>query len=106
MEVTLTDANFSQEILKYEGVALVDFWAPWCGPCQMMGPIIKELSEDLTGKVKVGKLSVDDNPETAQKYNIMSIPTFIIFKNGEPVDQFSGAQTKEALRERLDQQLQ
>lgn len=100
-EATFTDANFKEDVLSSDVPVLVDFWAPWCGPCQMMGPIIKELSGELEGKVKVGKLNVDENNMVAGQYKVMSIPTFLIFKGGEVVDQMIGGVTKEKLKEML-----
>lgn len=97
-----TDQNFEAEVLKSEKPVLVDFWAVWCGPCQMMGPIIDELAEELKNKYKVGKLNVDENRETASKFGIMSIPTMIIFKDGKEVKQLVGAQSKEGLKEELE----
>ncbi|MBU4331953.1 thioredoxin [Patescibacteria group bacterium] len=98
-----TDQNFEQEVIKSETPVLVDFFADWCGPCQMMHPIIEELAEEMKDKkVKIGKLNVDEAPETAGKYNVMSIPTLIIFKGGEPVETMAGAQSKEALVEKLE----
>lgn len=94
-----TDSNFNQETT--EGLALVDFWAPWCGPCRMVGPVIEELSKDYEGKIKVGKLNVDDNQETAMKYRVMSIPTVILFKDGQPVETMVGAMPKSAYQARL-----
>lgn len=102
MEITFTDANFEQEVLKSDKVVLVDFWAPWCGPCQMMGPIIEELAKAMEGKAKVGKLNVDENSETAQKFGIMSIPSLKIFKSGQVVKEFVGVQNVEVLREALE----
>ena len=101
MAIQLTDQNFEQEVLKNEKPVLVDFWAAWCGPCQMMGPIVEELAEEVKGKYKVGKLNVDENRETASKYNVMSIPTLIIFKGGNIVKQLVGVQSKENLKEEL-----
>jgi len=101
MEKVFTDQNFEQEVLNSQKPVLVDFWAPWCGPCQMMGPIIEQLAEELEGKVVVGKLNVDENPQMAQKYGVMSIPTLLIFKDGRVVEQFVGVQPKEVLKQVL-----
>jgi len=89
-----TDSNFDNEALKTDKPALVDFWAPWCAPCRMVGPIIEELATNYSGKVKVGKLNTDDNPNIASRYGIMSIPTILLFKNGEIVDRLVGAVPK------------
>jgi len=97
-----TDQNFDQEIIKSGKITLVDFWAPWCGPCQMMGPIIEELAKEVGDKFKVGKLNVDENPETSQKYGIMSIPAIKIFKGGEVVKEFVGVQDKDSLKSELE----
>lgn len=105
MTVELTDKNFKTEVLDDSGVVLVDFWAPWCGPCRMVGPIIDELASEYQGKAKIGKLNVDDNPATASKYGIMSIPTMLIFKNGEVVDQMVGVAPKAQLVDKLDEHL-
>lgn len=102
MAKVLTDQNFEQEVLKADKPVLVDFWAPWCGPCQIMGPIIEELAQEMEGKAIVGKLNVDENPIAAQRYGIMSIPTLIIFKRGIIVDQIVGVQPKEILKEKLE----
>jgi thioredoxin 1 len=95
MDITLTDANFDTEVIKADKPVLVDFWAVWCGPCQMQGPIVEEVAKLMAGKAKVGKVNVDENPLVAQKYGIMSIPTLLIFKNGAVVKQFTGVQSKE-----------
>jgi len=102
MAIEFTDQNFEQEVLKSEKPVLVDFWAAWCGPCQIMGPIVEELAEELKDKVKIGKLNVDENRETASKFSVMSIPTLIIFKGGKDVKQFVGVQAKESLKEELE----
>jgi thioredoxin 1 len=102
MELTFTDQNFETEVLKSDKPVLVDFWAPWCGPCQMMGPVIEELAKEFEGKVKVGKLNVDENNAVAQKYGIMSIPSLKIFKGGQVVKEFTGVQAKETLKGELE----
>ncbi len=102
-EIILNDQNFESEVLKSDVPALVDFWAPWCGPCQMMGPIVEELAREFEGKpVKIAKLNVDEAAATAEKYNVMSIPAFKIFKDGKVVDEFMGAQSKEEIVKRLE----
>ncbi|MCS7280957.1 MAG: thioredoxin [Desulfobacterota bacterium] len=95
----VTDANFKEEVLESDIPVLVDFWASWCGPCQMMGPIIDKLAEEYEGKVKVVKLNVDENPQTPAKYGIRAIPTLIIFKNGEIMERMVGAQPKTVVEE-------
>ncbi len=95
--VDVTDQNFAQD--TSEGLVLVDFWAPWCGPCKMIAPVLEELSEELGDKLKIAKLNVDDNQETAGKYGVMSIPTLLLMKDGNVVDQVIGFQPKEALEE-------
>lgn len=98
-----TDGNFEKEVLKSTEPVLVDFWASWCGPCQVMGPVIEELASEYAGKgAKVGKMNVDEESATPQKYNVMSIPTLVIFKNGKPMDQMIGVQKKEDIKKRLD----
>ncbi len=102
MARAFTDDNFQEEVLKSPEPVLVDFWAPWCGPCRILGPIIDELHTELDGKgYRVGKVNVDENQTTAANYGIMSIPTTMIFKGGQPVDVAVGVQTKEAILERL-----
>jgi len=105
MAKVVTDQTFEEEVLKAEGVSLVDFWAPWCGPCRMIGPIIEELSEEYAGRVNVLKMNVDENPNTPGRYGIMGIPTLLLFKNGQLVDTMVGFQTKEALVQRIDKVL-
>lgn len=97
VDVKITDANFDTEVLKNDTPVLVDFWAVWCGPCQMQGPIVEEVATMMDGKAKIGKLNVDENPQVSQKFGIMSIPTLMIFKNGAVVKQFIGVQSKETL---------
>ncbi len=100
----LTDDNFSAE--TSDGLVLVDFWAPWCGPCRLVGPVIEDLAGDYQGKVKVGKLNVDDNQQVAMQFRVMSIPTVILFKDGQPVETMIGAQPKSAYQARLQPYLQ
>ena len=105
-EATFTDQNFEQEVLQSAVPVFVDFWAPWCGPCQMMGPIVEALAGECdSGKIKIGKLNVDENQEIAGKYQIMSIPTFLIFKNGEKADQLVGGVSKEKMKEFIDKNI-
>jgi thioredoxin 1 len=98
----VTDNSFEQEVLKAPKPVLVDFWAPWCGPCRMVAPIVDELAEEYDGKVEFVKLNTDDNPNTAIKYGIRSIPTLLVFKDGQPVGQIIGARPKSDLKKRLD----
>ncbi len=101
--VTLTDANFEEEVLKSDKPVLVDFWAPWCGPCKAVSPIVAEIAGENTDKVKVGKLNTDENKETAGKYGIRSIPTLIIFKDGGVAKQLVGAVAKDVLQTAIDE---
>ena len=91
---TLTDATFDDEVAKATMPMIVDFWAPWCGPCRMVGPIIDEIAQEHGDKVTIGKLNVDENPGTASKFSVMSIPTIILFKDGEPATKIIGARSK------------
>lgn len=100
MAIQFTDANFETEVLTGDKPVLVDFWAPWCGPCQIMGPVIDALAEEVRG-VKVGKLNVDENPDTASQFGIMSIPTIKVFKGGKVIKEWMGAQPKDKLKEEL-----
>lgn len=101
-EVMLTDATFEEEVKKFSGLVLVDFWAPWCGPCQMMGPVIEELAKKYEGRVKIAKINVDENPATSQNFQVMSIPTFIFFKNGEEKERMVGAHDRETLEDKIE----
>ena len=98
----VTDASFVDDVLNQKGVVVVDFWAPWCGPCRAVGPIIDELAKEYEGKVRVVKMNVDENPATPTKFGIRAIPTLVVFKNGETVEQITGAVTKAAMKELLD----
>jgi len=106
MSLVFTDQNFNEEVLKSDVPVFVDFWAPWCGPCQMMGPMVDELSKEYEGKnIKIGKCNVDENGDIAAQYNVMSIPAFMVFKGGEMVSQLTGGVQKEKLKEMIDEQL-
>lgn len=98
----VTDANFEEEILKSSTPALVDFWAAWCGPCRTVGPIVEELAGEYNDKVKIAKLNVDDNKQTPSKYGVRGIPTLMLFRNGQVVDQIVGAVPKSKIKELLD----
>ncbi len=98
----VSDDNFEQEVLKSTKPVLVDFWAPWCGPCRMVSPIVEELATEYDGKVEFVKVNTDDNPNTSVKYGIRSIPTLLVFKDGEAVGQIVGFRPKSDLKERLD----
>ena len=101
-EIQLTDATFDQEVLKSPIPVLVDFWAPWCGPCRMLAPLIEELSTEYAGKIKVCKMNTDENPGSASNYKISAIPTVLLFKGGKLVQELVGMQSKEALKQHLD----
>ena len=105
MAFEFTDANFQETAIETGGVSVIDFWAEWCGPCRMVGPIIEELATDFDGKAVVGKVNVDHNPEISMKYGIRSIPTILILKNGEVVDKQVGVTTKQALAQKIEAQL-
>jgi thioredoxin 1 len=95
--VHLTDSNFNEEVIEYEGLVLVDYWAPWCGPCRMLEPIVEEISVEMKDTVKVCKMNLDEEREIAGKYGIMSIPTLMLFKNGEVMESMIGLQGKESI---------
>ncbi len=103
--IAVTDSTFDNEVLKSNTPVLVDFWAEWCGPCRMIAPAVEELASEFDGKAKVAKVDVDNNPEISVKYNIRSIPTLLIFKNGEIVDQIIGAVPKTHLKKQLEAQV-
>jgi thioredoxin 1 len=95
--VTVSDQDFKNEV-EGQGTVLVDFWAPWCGPCKMIAPVLEELDQEIGEKLTIAKLNVDDNPESASRFGVMSIPTLIVFKDGQPVDKVVGFQSKDALK--------
>lgn len=102
MALEFTDANFQDEVLNADQPVLVDFWAEWCGPCKMLGPVIDELAGEYEGKAKVGKIDIDNNRDAAVQYGIQSIPSIIIFKNGEVVNKFVGISPKDELASAID----
>ncbi len=105
MELKFTKQNFETEVLQSDVPVLVDFYADWCGPCKMMGPVVEKLAEEMAGKAKVGKINVDDEGGLAQQYRVVSIPTFLIFKNGMVVETMVGAMSAVALKEKLEKAL-
>lgn len=105
MARSFSDADFKDTVLGSSQVVLVDFWATWCGPCRAIAPIVEELSQEYEGRALVGKVDVDSNPETAMEYNVRSIPTLLIIKNGEVVDRHVGATTKAVLKAKIDKHL-
>jgi thioredoxin 1 len=100
--VAVTDSTFDEIVLKSTSPVLVDFWATWCRPCQMVAPILEELTQEYAGKLTIAKLDVDQNQQTAQKYHVMSIPTMIVFKNGQPTTNIVGFKPKDQLKKELD----
>jgi thioredoxin 1 len=103
--IQVTDQTFDETVINSEKPILVDFWADWCGPCQRIAPVLEELATELEDKLVIGKLDVDDNPDTAQAYGVLSIPTLLLFKGGEPVDRIVGAYPKAQLLQRLEPHL-
>lgn len=102
MSAQVSDSGFEAEVLKSDLPVLIDFWAPWCGPCRSIAPMIEELAEEFESKVKILKMNVDENPSTPSKYGIRAIPTLILFKNGEVVEQVTGAVSKASLKQMLN----
>ncbi len=100
-----SDSDFKKEVLESKLPVVVDFWANWCGPCKMIGPIVEELAREYHGKVKIGKLDVDSNPRSASTYGVMSIPTLMFFKEGKVMDQVNGALSKSALKQKIEENL-
>ncbi|MBW1703601.1 MAG: thioredoxin [Deltaproteobacteria bacterium] len=98
----VTDQNFANDVLKAEMPVLIDFWAPWCGPCNMVSPVVEKVSDDYVDKMEFCKMNVDEAPETAQSYGIMSIPTLMLFKNGEKVDEIIGAVPESSIKTMID----
>ncbi len=105
MALEFTDSNFQTDVVDKGGVTVMDFWAPWCGPCRLIGPIIEKLHEEYNGKAQIGKVNVDDNPEVAMKYGVRSIPTIVILKDGEEVKRHVGVTTQANLAKLIDEHL-
>lgn len=103
--LTLTDATFEKEVLQSDIPVLVDFWAEWCQPCKMVGPVVAELAQEYTGKLKVGKVNVDENPQAPGNYGVMSIPSLILFKGGKPVKTLIGVQPKDVFKKAIEEVL-
>lgn len=102
-DIIFTDTDFKKEVLESKQPVVVDFWAPWCAPCRIVSPVIDDLGKEYEGKVIVGKMNVDENPQTAGQYGVMSIPSIVFFKNGEPVKTMVGAQSKEKYKQEIEE---
>jgi len=98
----VSSSTWDRDVLKYQGLVMIDFWAAWCGPCRIVAPTVEELAKEYTGKIKVMKLNTDNNPDIASKYNIMGIPTLMFFKDGRKLDQIVGAVPKQQLKEKIE----
>lgn len=105
MAIEFTDTNFQETVLDNGKLSVVDFWAPWCGPCKMVGPIIEELSKEYDGQVSIGKVNVDENPGISQKYGVRNIPTILFIKDGEVVDKHVGAAPKNVLAKKIQERM-
>ena len=104
-ELTITTANFEQEVLQADKPVLIDLWAEWCGPCKILSPIVEEIAKEYEGKVKVGKINVDENPDITRKYDVVSIPTLILFKNGQVASHMVGVQPKNFITSEINKHL-
>jgi len=102
-DLMITDQTFQQEVLENKGLVVVDFWAAWCGPCRMVSPVIDELAKEYEGKVKIGKVNVDENSQVVNQYNVMSLPSVVLFKDGQPIKTMVGAQSKESYKQEIEQ---
>jgi thioredoxin 1 len=104
-DLNFTDQTFQQEVLENKGPVVVDFWAPWCGPCRVVSPVIDELAKEYEGKIKIGKMNVDENSQIPGQYGVMSIPSIVFFKNGQPFKTMVGAQSKESYKQEIEQMI-